>query len=299
MQVGFIGLGKMGNPMATNIRKAGHDLVVHDIQEVAAAGLLEMGATWAGSPKEAAAGADVVFTSLPMPSDVRAVCLGRDGIIEGVPPGSVVVDLSTNSPAEIRALHREFQERGIEFMDVGVSGGPKGAASRDMCLMAGGDEATFQRIKPLLDALGDKPVYCGPIGNGMVAKLSHNLFAYLLQWSIAEVLTLGVKAGVTLETLVEAISKSGMGKNPPFEAWRTGQVVMDFEPDPTGFALKLARKDVGLACEIGREFGVPLDLGNLVEQRMIEAVNRGWGEKKAAILRTLQEERAGVRLKLG
>ncbi|MEE9285662.1 MAG: NAD(P)-dependent oxidoreductase [Dehalococcoidia bacterium] len=298
MRVGFIGVGKMGNPMATHIRQAGHELAVHDVQEEAATSLLELGARWAGSPKEAASDADVVFMSLPMPRDVQAVCLGPDGIIEGIPRGSIVADLSTNAPAVVRQLYREFRERGVDFMDVGVSGGPRGAASRDMCLMVGGDEAVYQRIKPLLDVLGDKPVYCGPIGSGMVCKLSHNLFAYLLQWSIAEVLTLGVKAGVRLPVLVEAISKSGMGKSPPLETWRNGQVIMDFEPDPSGFALELARKDVGLACEMGREFGVPLDLGSLVEQRMVEALNRGWGKKKAAIFRTLQEERADVALRL-
>lgn len=299
MRVGFIGVGKMGNPMARHIVEGGHQLTVHDINEAAARNLLQKGATWAGSPAEVAKTSEVVFMSLPMPRDVQVVCLGPGGIMEGIARGSIVADLSTNSPRVVRELHQVFKERkSVEFMDIGVSGGPRGAATRDMSLLVGGDEATYQRIKPLLDLLGDKPVYCGPIGNGAVAKLCHNLFAYLLQWSIAEVLTLGVKAGVKLPTLVEAISNSGMGKAPPFESWRAGKATFDFEPDPYGFALELARKDVGLACEMGRELGVPLDLGNLVEQRLIEAMNRGWGKKKAAIVRLIQEERAGVSLRL-
>ncbi len=299
MRVGFIGLGKMGNPMALHIVEGGHQLTVHDINEAAAQNILQKGARWAGSPAEVAKNADVVFMSLPMPKDVQAVCLGPGGIIEGIGRGAVVADLSTNSVAVVRELNRILRERkGVEFMDIGVSGGPRGAASRDMSLLAGGDEAVYQRIKPLLDLLGDKPVYCGPSGNGAVTKLCHNLFAYILQWGIAEVLTLGVKAGVKLPTLVEGISKSGMGKAPPFDPWRKGAAVMDFEPDPYGFALELARKDVGLACEVGREHGVPLDLGSLVEQRLMEAMNRGWGKKKAAIFRLIQEERAGVSLRL-
>ncbi|MBI3742980.1 MAG: NAD(P)-dependent oxidoreductase [Chloroflexi bacterium] len=297
MRIGFIGVGKMGKPMAKHILEGGHELWVHDVSRAAAADLLETGALWAATPAEAANGSAIVFMSLPMPKDVEQVCLGKGGIVETIPSGSAIVDLSTNAPSLVRRLHEEFKSRrNAEFMDIGVSGGPRGAASRDMSLLAGGDKATYERIKPVLDLLGDKPVYCGPSGSGIITKLCHNLFAYILQWSMAEVLTLGVKAGVELPVLIEGISKSGMGKNPPFEQWRKGTVITNFDPDPFGFALELAHKDVKLACELASEFMVPLDMGTIAEQRLMEAVNRGWGKKKAAVYRTLQEDRAGVRL---
>jgi len=297
MKVGFIGVGKMGNPFAKHLTEAGNDVNVHDINEDAAASLIESGAAWTGTPSRTAQGRDVVFTSLPMPKDVQAVCLGPDGIIEGIPKGSIVADLSTNAPSAVREIHAVFAQRGVEFMDVALSGGPRGVANKDLCMMAGGSKDAYDRIKPLLEQVGDKPVYCGPIGNGAVCKLTHNLFAYMLQWSIGEVLTMGVKAGVDLETLVEAVSKSGMGKRPPFEGWANGTALMNFDPDPFGFALELARKDVGLATDMAREHGVPLEFGSIVEQKLMEAMNRGWGKKKAGVIRLLQEERSRQDLK--
>ena len=297
MRVGWIGVGNMGNPMAKHVLEEGHEFTVHDLRKEAAANLLEMGARWATTPAETSEGQDITFTSLPVPRDVQAVCLGDQGIIEGVSPNGVVVDLSTNSLSTVRELHRVFREQsGIEFMDIPVSGGVRGAIERDLCVMAGGDEATYARIKPVLDVMGDKVMYCGPAGNGTICKLCHQLFGSILGHGTAEVLTMGVKAGVSLEILVEAISKSATGKNPPLHGWRTGAAERNFEPDPLTFFLELARKDVRLACEIGREVNVPMEIANIVEQRMIEAMNRGWGRKKAGITRLLQEEKAGVQL---
>ena len=297
MRVGWIGVGNMGNPMAKHVVEAGHEFTVHDLRQEAAANLLEMGAQWATTPAEASEGQDIIFTSLPVPRDVWAVCLGDQGIIEGLSSNAVVVDLSTTSLSTVRELHRAFKERkGVEFMDVPVSGGVKGAIERDLCVMAGGDEGTYMRIKPVLDAMGDKVMYCGPTGNGTICKLCHQLFSSILGQGTAEVLTMGVKAGVSLDILVEAISNSATGKNPPLHGWRTGTAERNFEPDPLTFYLELARKDVRLACEIGREVNVPMELANIVEQRMIEAMNRGWGGKKAGVVRLIQEENSGVQL---
>ena len=297
MKVGFIGLGNMGGPMARRVIDAGHQVTVHDLREEAAATHLQKGARWAGTPAEAAKGADAVLMSLPMPRDVRQVCLGPGGVMAGIARGAVVADLTTNSLAMVQELHRAFAERGVDFLDAPVSGGSRGATSGDLAVWAGGSEAVYLRLKPLFDALGDKPMYCGDIGSGTVCKLCHNLFARILAQTVAEVLTLGVKAGVPLETLVDALSKGGSSKHPPFENWRTRRITRDFEPDGASFALALATKDVKLACEMGRDLAVPMDLAPLVEQRMIEAMNRGWGKKKAMVLRLLQEERAGVELR--
>lgn len=296
MKIGFIGVGNMGNHMARHLLEAKHQVTVHDIRRDAAANLLEMGARWANSPAEASRGADIVFTSLPMPRDVHAVAVGKDGVIEGISRGSVYADLSTNSVSVVKDLYRVFKEKGMDFLDTPVSGGVRGAETKDMSVMVGGDETVYNRIKPVLDTLGDKVMYCGPVGSGTICKLTHQLFGACLGQVITEVLTLGVKAGVPLKTLVEAISKSAAGKRPPLEAWRTGQVEKNFEADKYTFYLELARKDIRLALEMGREFNVPLDLGNIVEQRLIEAMNRGWARKKSGIVRLLQEERAGVKL---
>lgn len=296
MKIGWIGVGHMGKPMATHILEAGHELTVHDLQQSAAAELLERGAHWAKTPAEAAADKDIAITCLPVPRDVEAVCLGDAGIIEGAASNTVVVDCSTNSLMTVRDLHATFADAGITFLDSPVSGGVRGAIARDLCVMVGGDESAYNRIKPVFDAMGDKVMYCGPVGNGTICKLAHQLFSAFLAQASAEVLTMGVKAGVPLATLVEAISRSAAGKNPPMDAWKREPVSDDFDADELTFYLELHRKDVRLANEIGRGFNVPMDLGNLVEQRMIEAMNRGWARKKAGVVRLLQEERANVDL---
>ncbi len=298
MRVGWIGVGNMGKPMAGHVLEAGHQLTVHDLRREAATDLLEAGATWADSPAQAARDKDVVFTSLPMPQDVEMVATGEGGILEGIPPGAIYADLSTNSLATVRKLHKVFQERGLTFLDAPVSGGVKGAMSRDMIVMVGGDPAAYQRIKPVLDAMGDKVTYCGPIGSGTVCKLCHQLLSAGLTQLVSEVLTLGLKAGVPLATLADAISKSASGKKPPLAGWEEGTFLGKFEGTPLSFYLELMRKDVRLACEMGRDMGVPLELGSLVEQRLIEAMNRGWGRMNNNVVVRLQEEKAGVEIRL-
>lgn len=296
MKVAWIGIGRMGGPMAMNVFRGGHQLTVHDLRREAATPFLENGAKWAHSPAEAARGQEVVVTCLPMPRDVEAVMLGEDGVTKGISRSAVAVDSSTNSVEVVRRLHADFAKRGVQFLDAPVSGGVRGAMTRDLCVMAGGDEATFNRVRSVFDAMGDKVMYCGPVGNGTVCKLAHNMFAFVLGQVTAETLTMGVKAGVPLKTLVEAISKSAAGKNPPLTRYRNEPVTRDFEPDALTFTLALARKDMRLACELARQFDVPMPLANVAEQNMIECMNRGWGRKKAEVTRLLQEERAGVDL---
>ncbi len=294
MKVGWIGVGHMGKPMAMNVLAAGFDVKVHDLDRNAATDLLEAGADWADSPRETADGSDVVFTCLPMPHHVYSVGMGDDGIKYGAGAGTIVVDSSTNSLDMVRRLHTEYAEQGIQFLDVPVSGGVIGAETRDLCVMAGGDEADYQRIKPVLDAMGDKVMYCGPIGNGTICKLSHQLFGSVMRQGMQEVLLAGAAAGVPVETLVKAISQSNAAKNPPFHNWE--RPPKDFTPDRRTFYLELAAKDVRLANQIGRDHGVPMDLANIVEQRMIEALNRGWGKLKAEAIVMLLQERSNTDL---
>jgi 3-hydroxyisobutyrate dehydrogenase len=295
MKVGFVGLGNMGNPMASNLIKAGHQLTVHDLRREAATNLLEMGANWADAPREVVPGSDVVFTSLPVPRDVEAVVLGEKGIIEGATPGTVYLDLSTNSPTAIRRIHDVCAQRGVAVLDAPVSGGVYGAAAATLAVMVGGDQKIFDRMKPTLDAIGSHVVYCGPIGNGMVCKICNNLLSMGIGVLMSEALTLGVKAGVDLATLADVIANSSGGNRRLTEKFPRFLFKGNFTP---GFATALAAKDVRLATDLGREYGIPMELSNMVDQRHVEAMFRGWGPEDSDAVSRIQEEKAGVQLRL-
>ena len=295
-KVGFIGLGTMGGSMAYNALRGGNDMVVHDIRREAATRHLEAGAAWADTPREVAEASDIVFTSLPGPVEVDAVALGDDGLIEGLDRDDVYFDLSTNSPTAIRRIHEALGEKGIHVLDAPVSGGPRGAASRNLAIWVGGDKAVFDRCKSVLDSIGDKAYYVGPIGCGAVAKLVHNCAGYIFQTGIAEVFTMGVKAGVDPLMLWQAVRRGAQGRRGPFEGLPEHLLPGDF--DPPDFALRLARKDVDLAVAVGREYDVPMRLANLVLMEMTEALNRGWGHLDSRVPMTLQEERAGVQVRV-
>lgn len=295
MKVGFVGLGNMGNPMASNLVKAGHQLTVHDLRREAATNLLEMGANWVDAPKDVVAGNEVVFTSLPVPRDVEAVVLGENGIMEGATPGTIYMDLSTNSPTAIRRIHDVCAERGVTVLDAPVSGGVYGAAAATLAVMVGGDKAVYDRMKPTLDAIGSHVVYCGTIGNGMVCKICNNLLSMGIGVLMTEALTLGVKAGVDLATLADVIANSSGGNRRLTEKFPRYLFKGNFEP---GFATALAAKDVRLATDLGREYGIPMELSNLVDQRHVEAMFRGWGPEDSDAVSKIQEEKAGVQLRL-
>ena len=295
MKLGFIGTGNMGNPMAANLIRAGHQLTVHDLRREAATNLLEMGAEWADSPKEAVPGNDAVLTSLPVPRDVEAVIVGEEGVLEGAGRGTVVFDLSTNSPTVVRQLHGICAEQGVTLLDSPVSGGTYGAAAGTLAVMVGGDRATFDRFEPTLGAIGSHVVYCGDIGAGSVCKICNNLMSMGIGVLLSEALTLGVKAGVDLATLADVIAHSSGSSRRLTEKFPRFLFQDNFEP---GFATALAAKDVRLATDLGREYGVPMDLSNLVDQRHVEAMFRGFGPEDSDAVARIQEEKAGVQLRL-
>ena len=295
MRLGFIGTGNMGNPMAANLIRAGHQLTVHDLRREAATNLLEMGAEWADSPRDAVPGNEVVFTSLPVPRDVEVVLLGEGGILEGAGEGSIYVDLSTNSPTVIRRLHEVCAAKGISVLDAPVSGGTYGAAAGTLAVMVGGDEQVFNQVKPALDAIGSHVVYCGDIGSGSVCKICNNLLSMGIGVLLSEALTMGVKAGVDLAVLADVIANSSGSCRRLTEKFPRFLFQGNFEP---GFATALAAKDVRLATDLGREYGIPMDLANLVDQRHVEAMFRGWGAEDSDAVARIQEEKAGVQLRL-
>ncbi len=297
MKIGFIGLGNMGGPMALNLIKAGHSLTVHDIRREAAEAHLAGGARWADTPADAAREAELVLTSLPGPKDVEAVCLGgENGIIHGIIRSAVYADLSTNSPTVIRRLHAAFAAKGIAMLDAPVSGGIAGARSATLAVMVGGDEAVFNQVKPALEGIGDKVTYIGAIGAGSVAKLVHNMIAICSTQLLAEAFTMGVKAGVPAETLLTAVQNSAYGQGMMLKG-TMGKMVLRGNFDRVTFALKLARKDLGLATELARELNVPIPLASMVEQDLLEAIVHGLGEKDSSAAFTVQEDRAGVKVR--
>ena len=296
MKVGFIGLGTMGASMAYNCLQGGNEMIVHDIRRESATQHLEAGAEWADSPREVAEATEIVFTSLPGPTEVEAVGLGEDGILEGMSEGKVYFDLSTSTPTLIRQIHAQAAARGIHVLDAPVSGGPRGAASRNLAIWVGGDREVFDRCKPVLDSIGDKAYYVGPIGCGAIAKLVHNCTGYIVQAALAEVFTMGVKAGVEPLALWQAVRKGAQGRRGTFEG--LAEHLLPGKFDPPDFALRLARKDVDLAVGVGREYDVPMRLAQLTLQEMTEALNRGWGHRDSRVAMLLQEERAGVEVRV-
>ena len=292
MHLGFIGLGIMGASLATNLQKAGHKLTVHDARRGAADPHVKAGATWADSPQAVAAASEVVFTSLPGPPEVEAVALGANGLIGGMKRGAAYFDLSTNSRATVRMIHAAFADKGAHMLDAPVSGGPRGAQTGKLAIWVGGDQDVFERHKDVLAAMGDQARAVGPIGQATVAKLVHNCAGYAIGTALAEVFTMGVKAGVEPLALFEAVRQGALGRRRTFDG-----LIDQFLPgefDPAAFALRLAHKDVSLATALGREHGVPMRLANLTLEEMTEALGHGWAERDSRVTMLLQEERAGV-----
>jgi len=290
MKIGFIGTGNMGSRMARNLILAGHELTIHDLRKESAQELISLGADWADSPSAAASNSDLVFTSLPGPREVEQVTLGEGGILDGAKIGTPMFDLSTIPPSTLQNVAAAARDRGVYVLGAPVSGGTAGAENGTLCVMVGGNEALFRKFEPVLNAIGNKVMYCGELGSGNVCKIVNNLISLSLNVLLPEAFTLGVKAGVSPSILHEAVAGSS-GSTRTMDRWPSTIFKGDFRPT---FALDLAAKDVHLATELARELKVPLELGNLVEQQYIEAQGKGWGAENSLAVAKLQEERANA-----
>ena len=286
MRIGFIGLGAMGGPMAANLQRAGHSLQVYDLRRVE-------GFSPKGSVKEAVEGCEAVFTSLPGPKEVEAVAADIGATLGA---GTAWFDTSTNSPKVVRRIAADLAGQRISFLDAPVSGGPKGAQSGKLAIWVGGEEAAFQKHLPLLKALGDQPFYIGPVGAGTVAKLAHNAASFAVQAALAEIFTLGVKGGVEPLALFRALRQGATGRKRTFD--RLAEHFLPGVYDPPAFTVRLAHKDVSLALELAREAGVPMKIGQAAFDELDAAMKRGWSERDCRVAMTLQEERAGVSVRV-
>jgi 3-hydroxyisobutyrate dehydrogenase-like beta-hydroxyacid dehydrogenase len=295
--VGFIGLGNMGGPVAGHIQRAGFPMVVFDLREEAARPFRERGATVVDSASDLAQRCDVIITALPMPKDVEQVACGARGILEGIKPASVYIDISTSPPSLIRHLEPFFRAKGAFVLDAPVASGQPGAARGIHEVMVGGEKEIFDRVTPILRAFGDQVLHAGPLGSGSICKLVHQMMNCTISQAIAEGLTLGVKAGVETKALWECVRRGMVGRMHVLHV-QVPQTVFRNDFATETFPLNLLRKDVGLATALGREVNVPLPLASIAEQNLIEAVKRGWGDKSAyTVTFLLQEEAAKVEIR--
>jgi 2-hydroxymethylglutarate dehydrogenase len=293
MRVGFIGLGRMGSHMAGHILECGYDLTVHDIRKEAAAALLEKGAGWADTPRALAEISEVVVTSLPSPVEVREVVYGANGLIEGWKAGDIYVDMSTGSPDVIRRVAADALARGVTVLDAPVTGGTEGAEKGTLVIIVGGDKAAAAKVEGIFKAMGTKIYHAGEVGSGAIAKLVNNVISLTSNAIMAEAFVLGVKAGVDPEILWQ-VAMTGTANN--WDLRRYPQFVLkgNFEP---GFRLSLGCKDVGLAVQLGREYGVPLAIAATVEQSFLRAQAAGLGDKSVYAIIQYLEQLVGVEVR--
>ena len=296
MKVGFIGLGNIGAPIAGQLLKAGHSLVVHDLRREAGETLLSAGAAWSESAASVADECEIVATCLPGPAEMEQVCLGPAGVVGHIKSGALYIDHTTNSPAVVRRIHGMLAAKGAAMLDAPVSGGMEGAQTRDLLVMVGGDLAVYERARPLLDAVAKRVIYTGGIGTGSIAKIMHNSASFTLDLVMAECWTTGVKAGIDAATIVKVFNEAALGQMMSLKV-RLPATYLRGNFDPR-FSLALARKDLGLALELARATDTPMRLAALCEQEMNEAIARGWADRDASIFLTLQEERAKVQVRL-
>ena len=287
-RVGFVGLGVMGKPMARNLIGAGHDLVLYSRRRASVDEVAQDGGTAAGSPREVAEQADTVILMLPDSPQVREVLDGDDGLLSGAREGSLIVDMSTISPVVTREIAGECGARGIGWVDAPVSGGDVGAREATLSIMAGGSDEDFDRAKPLFEALGKTIVHVGPVGAGQVVKACNKVVVALTIEAVSEALVLGSKAGVDPATIIEVLS-GGLAANKVMEVRGRNFLEHDFTP---GFRIDLHHKDLGIALQTAREYGVALPNTAAVDQMLQALRSNGRGDRDHSALLTHIEDLA-------
>jgi len=291
-RIGFIGLGVMGKPMATNLLKAGYPLTVWNRTRSKMNDLVAMGAYGANSPKEVAERSDVVITMVTDSPDVEEVILGPNGVIHGARPGLIVIDMSTISPIVTRKIAGELAKKGVKMLDAPVSGGEKGAIEATLSIMVGGPREVFEECLPIFRVLGKKITYMGSTGMGQTAKLCNQVICALNIQAVCEGLMLGAKAGLNLKRLLEAIS-AGAASSWMLINLGPKMLERDFKP---GFKIRHQQKDIRLALALASELKLPLPGTALVQQmlRVVEAEGLGEEGTQAAIV--AMEKIAGRKL---
>ena len=290
VSVGFIGLGNMGEPMASNIRKNGFDMTVFDLNERTMEPLVRAGAVAARSATEVVERSEVVLTSLPGSPEVEAAYLDTGGLVEAAKPGSVLVDLSSVLPATPRKLEARSRARGVHFLEAPVSGGVTGARAATLAVMVGGDAAVLERVRPILRAIGPNIYHVGPAGAGNTIKAINNMMSSVNAIAMMEGFAVGLKAGLTLETLHDVVKASSGNSNALARVHRA-LIPRDFEP---GFKVALMNKDLETFTSIAKELHVPVSFANVAQRYQQTALAAGLGEKDTSVIFTLIEKLAAL-----
>jgi 3-hydroxyisobutyrate dehydrogenase len=297
-RVGFIGLGNMGGPMCGHLVAAGYDVTAHDLNSEALSRLVSAGARAADSVVDCARGAEVLITMLPAPPQVEAVWLGAGGALSALGPGSLAIDMSTSSTAVGARVAAAAGSRGIGVLDAPVAGQSIGAQAGTLAIYVGGSDQAFARARELFDVMGDpeRVFHVGPSGAGYTVKLLLNLLWFIQSVAVGEVLSVGVRAGVSLDRLHGALV--GSPANSVFLE-RDVRMVLDDGDYDEAFPMRLVTKDLGLAVDLAREVGVPVELTALVEQ-IHRRARTLYGDDAGEISAVrLYEDLAGVALRLG
>ncbi len=290
MKIGFIGVGNMGGPMCRNIiRNTNHQVAVFDLNPDAVAACVALGASAGASTAAVAAAADVVLTSLPMPKHVEAVALGPDGIAAHARPGTVYIDLSTNSAATARRVHDGMAAKGMAMLEAPVSGGVPRATDGTIVIMVGGEASVFEAQLPLLKSFSKEVIHVGPIGMGSVAKLCNNMLAFCNLAAASEALLLGAAAGIDVHKLYDVICNAS-GNSDAFRGLGPKAFERNFKP---GFALDLAHKDMRLALEMADECGMPGMIAPQVMTLMRMGRAKGMGGDDSSSLLRVYEQALG------
>ena len=295
MKVGFIGLGTMGAPMARNVGKKGHSLVVFDVNRASVDALVASGATAAASPKDVAAASDIVITMLPDAPDVERAALGHDGIVHGIRPGAIYVDMSTIDPGTTRKVAAAIHAKGASMIDSPVGKTADAAVAGTSTLMVGGDPAVIARARPVLDCMGTDIFHCGALGAGQTMKLLNNLLAAAIGEASVEALVAGTKAGLTLDLMMSVLRTTMAWNQHLAISMPKRPLAGDFTP---GFMMKLAHKDCRLALGMVDALGVKAPVGHAALASLQEGLDRGLSENDVGALLKLREEPVGVKVRL-
>jgi 3-hydroxyisobutyrate dehydrogenase len=293
MRVGFIGLGNLGVHLATSLQRNGFDLTVNDIRKESAADLISNGVKWADSPKALAENVDIVITCLPSPAVVKKVMLSENGVLAGLKKGGVWMEMSTNDRHVIEEIAAKAAEQGVDTLESPVTGGVHKAASGKITVLIGGDKAVYDKCQKVIEAVGGKNFYMGPIGNASIIKVITNMLAFIHLVAAGEAMMLAKQGGLDLKTSFEAI-KASSGTS--FVHETESQLVLSGSYN-IGFTMDLALKDIGFATEMGRTCGVPLELAAITEQAFVRGKAQYGGDAWSPKVIKLLEDAVGVELR--
>ncbi len=292
--IGFIGIGKMGAPMAQNLLKAGYPLVVYDLRKQAIEDLTKAGAEKVSSAQNLASRSSIVITMLPASPYVETVVLGPEGVIKGAKSGNIVIDMSSSYPTSTKMIWQQLASKGIRMLDAPVSGGTKGAHEGTLTVMVGGEEKDYEECRPIFEAMGKNIYYVGKIGAGHIVKALNNLCSACSMVITSEAIVVAAKLGLSPEKVIDVINSSN-GRS-----WSSQFKFPNFVLNNTfnsGFTISLMNKDLEIATSLGRELHVPMFVGAMVQQLYNYAVGQGSGDDCHTAIIKFIDDWGGVEIK--